>query len=316
MRAPLEYLRRLARNPKKYTSREWLRVNLKPEMWRARMNATYGAHFVLKSVRARKIRKVAVFPSKMNLFQPAESYVAWKVFKACGLAVCGADDPNADLAIAWHPATQYEIDRDLLARHRARHPVINGECTDIRKSRVGQAFSEIFGYRLEIDPLEYQGVLVRKSERNGPHDAVLLQGPLDAVEPGYVYQRLVNNETSQGQTEWRVFIVGGEIISVYANHRPTQDRFRPIPSSSELCGIDDVFTEQEQRNIAAFCKRMALDFGVLDVLRDQNDGRMYICDCNNTPTGPAEILGVSRQLRVVHTLADAFERAFLSAAAR
>jgi len=31
---------------------------------------------------------------------------------------------------------------------------------------------------------------------------------------------------------------------------------------------------------------MALDYGELDVLRNKNDGKIYIVDVNNTPQGP------------------------------
>ncbi len=214
------------------------------------------------------------------------------------------------LAIAWNPSTQYEPDAPTLERLRQRHYVVNGECTDIRKSRVGDEFFNVFGYRLEIDPLTYDGILVRKSERNGPHDATLLQGPLASVEPGYVYQRLIDYRTSYGMTEWRVLIVGRRIVHVYANCRPVDNRFVTVAARSVICTLEETFSQDERRDIERFTDAMRLDFGALDVLRDERDGRIYICDCNNTPTGPSSIMPGRLQVRIVRDLAEAFEAAY------
>ena len=275
------------------------------------MAVMYGVPFVQKCARIRRVRKVALFPMAMDHYQPAETYVAWKVLKACGARVCDAGERDTDLAFAWHPSTQYDLDQSLVQRFQERHPVINAGCTDIRKSRVGEHFSVAFGYALEIDPLTYDGILLRKSERNGAHDAMLLQGPLTSVEPGYVYQRCIDFETPKGIAEWRVFIVAGKIIGLYANYRPADNRFQTLSSSSEMCGISDAFSAEECAKIEQFAASMKLDLGVLDVLRDRQDGRVYVCDCNNTPTGPSEKLNRRNQLKLVHDLTEAFEAAYL-----
>ena len=201
---------------------------------------------------------------------------------------CRADADKTDLAIAWHPSTQYDIDDTIVERLHGRHHVVNAECTDIRKSRVGRVFASVFGYSLEIDPARYRGTVLRKSERNGPHDAVLLDGPLTQTEQGYVYQRLIDYETSLGLAEWRTIVVAGRIAAVYANYRPAENRFQPLASHSELVSVDEAFTQHEQDLIGRFSRAMRLDLGALDILRDRRDGRIYICDCNNTPTGPSQ----------------------------
>ena len=61
---------------------------------------------------------------------------------------------------------------------------------------------------------------------------------------------------------------------------------------------------------ALFAVGYTLVFGVLDILRDA-DGRMYICDCNNTPTGPSRRLSLPVQLDVIKTVAQAFEKTYL-----
>ena len=289
---PLQYARRLVRNPKKYFDRAFLQSTLKAVRWHSRMAVMYGLPYLAKCVRTRKVRNVVFFPSPIDAFLPREIYVAWKALRMCGVRICDTGSSDTDLAIAWHPSTQYDLDADTFSKYRVRHAVVNAGCTDIRKSRVDRAFEAVFGYGLPIDPLTHQGVILRKSERNGPHDAVLLDGPLQSVEEGYVYQRLVT------------------YASVYVNYRPVDNRFQPLPVASAYCSPTEAFSAAERENISRFCGLMGLDFGALDVLRD-SDGRMYICDCNNTPTGPSEKLSRSDQLRVSAEIAREFEAAFL-----
>lgn len=261
--------------------------------------------------RTRPLR-IYVFPSPLDRYQLAETYVAWKVFWNCGLEVTTNDPDSADIAIAWNPSTNYALDESALRSLEARMTVLNGRCTDIRKSIVDRVFAEVAGYSLDVDPQTYCGTMLRKSEKNGAHDARLLEGPLDAAEPGYVYQRLVSYESFYGYAEWRTFIVGRKPVETYVSYRPPDDRFRTLPSRSGLARLDETFTANERRVIAAFCERMQLDFGVLDILRDAQDGRMYISDCNNTPTGPSSTtLSVREQLQVVRNVGEAFEREYL-----
>jgi hypothetical protein len=51
---------------------------------------------------------------------------------------------------------------------------------------------------------------------------------------------------------------------------------------------------------------MALDFGGLDVLRDREDGRIYIVDVNKTDMGPPSALTAKDKLTAMRGLAQAF----------
>lgn len=304
----LHLARRLTRNPCKYLDRAFLQTAFGQAKRRAKLESLYGAPYVLKSLR-QGVRTVAFFPSPIDTFLSAEIYLIWKALRLCGARPAAADARNPDLAIAWHPSTAYRLEPELLERMRARCKTINARCTDIRKSIVDRTFAEVFGYGLPVDPVSYEGTIVRKSERNGPHDAFLLEGPAAQTEPGYVYQRLVTCETPKGIAEWRTVIVAGRIASVYVNYRPAGSRFQIHASSSEYCAVNDAFSPDEQRNISDFARRMGLDFGALDILRDA-DGRLYICDCNNTPTGPSERLTAREHYRVMSETASALERAY------
>jgi hypothetical protein len=50
------------------------------------------------------------------------------------------------------------------------------------------------------------------------------------------------------------------------------------------------------------------------VLRDRDDGRTYIIDANNTPTGPSYRLSSAELRRAVNILALAFRDEFLTTA--
>ena len=40
---------------------------------------------------------------------------------------------------------------------------------------------------------------------------------------------------------------------------------------------------RQREHIAAFCDELGLDFGALDMIRDNVDGRVYLLDANKTP---------------------------------
>ena len=44
--------------------------------------------------------------------------------------------------------------------------------------------------------------------------------------------------------------------------------------------------KDELNKIHRFCAKIGMDYGEVDVLRDRDDGRIYIVDANNTPSGP------------------------------
>ncbi len=47
-----------------------------------------------------------------------------------------------------------------------------------------------------------------------------------------------------------------------------------------------MLSENELLNIYHFCEKIGMDYGELDVLRDRDDGRIYIVDANIAPSGP------------------------------
>ena len=251
-----------------------------------------------RALRGREPRaRISFFPRK-----PHSYYAIWPVCQLADVKI--VDDPaDADLHF-------YFEDVEFLTAPRAApsdRPAFNLGCYDIRKSVVTRTFEETFGYGLSVDPTTHDGLAVEKSELNGKHDGRIVQCPLAAARPGYVYQRLVEN-TFDGQefVDIRTPIVGGRIPFVYLKRRKKSVRFSNDNHRVDLVDPDAVLSQDEQAKIAAFAQAMSLDFGGLDVLRDRNDGRIYIVDTNKTDMGPPSALPNRDKLTAMRGLAEAF----------
>jgi hypothetical protein len=97
---------------------------------------------------------------------------------------------------------------------------------------------------------------------------------------------------------------------VFVKRRPLAQRFANANTEVAMRRPDEVFSADEQVMIQRFAKRMGLDWGGLDVLRDMSDGRLYIVDANKTDMGPPTALPLEEKLEAARRLAGAF-RAFV-----
>ncbi len=144
----------------------------------------------------------------------------------------------------------------------------------------------MFGYGAEIDPRVYRGACAMKTDENARGRGFLVQAPVDRVEPGFVYQRFIAC-TEGGQTvNYRVPVIAGEIPLCYVLTRaPITDHIKTDAVECRLVETDELLSRDEQARILALCDRLGLDFGELDVLRSDDDGRIYVIDVNKTPAG-------------------------------
>ena len=105
----------------------------------------------------------------------------------------------------------------------------------------------------------------------------------------------------------RTPIVGGKTTPYVFLKKRTRDlRFTNDNHRVDLAAIDAMLSRDEQQKIAAFAAAMRMDFGGLDVLRDRNDGRIYIVDANKTDMGPPSVMRSQDKLTAMRGLADAF----------
>lgn len=241
--------------------------------------------------------RISFFPKK-----PRSYYAIWPVCQMADVKI--VDDPaEADLHF-------YFEDREFLTAPRQAptdKPSFNIGCHDIRKSVITRVFEEIFGYSLKVDPTTHHGVAVEKSEANGKHDGRIINCPIDQPRRGYVYQRLIDNRYHvDDHVDIRTPIVGGQIPFVYLKHRPAEARFSNDNDLVDMVNPDTVLSKTEQEQVLQYAAALDLDFGGLDILRDRNDGRIYIVDANKTDMGPPSTLSGQDKLKAIRLLADAF----------
>jgi hypothetical protein len=234
--------------------------------------------------------------------RPRPWYLVWPVMHAAGARMAKKPE-EADLVFFFDDVTESEPpETNISAR------LVNFHCDSISKSRVAQVFEEVFGYGLEVDPTEWAGPMVEKSEVNAAHDGRIVHGPCEA-RPGRAYQRVIDNSYQEGLVEdLRCPTLGGEIPIVFRKRRRLEDRFLNINSEVETADTADVFSADEQKKLGDFARAMRLDWGSLDVLRDKNDGRLYVVDVNKTDMGPPTALPLGKKIKATSALARAFAR--------
>ncbi len=83
----------------------------------------------------------------------------------------------------------------------------------------------------------------------------------------------------------RLNIWNGNVPIVIKRYKSKDDLF-DITVDAEFTEPYEVLSEHELELIARFSKKLGIDYGEFDALRDNSDGRLYIVDVNNTPAGP------------------------------
>ena len=231
-------------------------------------------------------------------------YLIWPVIRAAGGRI--VDDPaQADILFQFEDST---TGHPLAPPPGIRARPLNFAATDVSKTRVGEAFAQAFGYPLTVDPATHVGPAVEKSEHNGAHDGRIVTCPMQP-RPGRVYQRVVDNRCAArpGLVEdIRSPTVAGRPPVVFLKRRRVSERFANANAEVVMARPEDVYSPTELKNIASFCGILGLDWGGLDVLRDANEGRLYIVDANKTDMGPPTALPLAEKLHATRTLAKAF----------
>lgn len=223
---------------------------------------------------------------KTILFYPEMPDYRYSVHKMCHLlGYKKTNNPHSkfDMMFRWEDTTIAAKNIEELVP-KIPGLILNRRCTDISKRHVGQVFEKVFGYKLQVDPLSYIGQAIQKSDSNAKHDGKIILCPLKVVETGYVYQKLINNYFDRELTyDIRVPLFDGVIPCVYLKYRKKEYRFNRYFKSEIVWQPEEVLSREEIRNIIRFCEELGLDYGELDVLRDKDDGKVYIVDANNTP---------------------------------
>lgn len=185
--------------------------------------------------------------------------------------------------------------------------VININSSNISKIYVDKIFNDVFGYCTIIDPEQYKGKIVRKSDLNAKHDGEILNGPLKSIDRNSIYQILIDNSLNEKLVEdIRVPIIKNTLDFVYIKHRDINERFKNTTVKTDYVDIKSVLSEKEITLINSFCNKLNFEFGELDILRNKDDNKIYIVDINNTPYGPPANISKENSEKALKILAINF----------
>lgn len=223
-------------------------------------------------------------------------------------------EDDFDAACLWADQT-FITPPEVLQSIAKSKPVINLRCTDISKSRVEEVFTQVFGYSSLVDPREYRGLAIQKSDLNCDGNVIVVECPLDNPEEDHVYQKFIDSRRDGYQREYRTPVIFGQLPMVYVSKRdfpaPGDNAKRVKRHSFIPTPPEQVYSQEEIQQIIAFCAEMGMDLGELDILRDREDGRLYILDANNTPAGYGLLnrpnWAPGDRARMVEVMAQAFE---------
>jgi hypothetical protein len=215
---------------------------------------------------------------------PQPFHVIYKICKKLGWKITNDPTADADLAIYFEDITVRSECSDV-EKVKKRMPVLNSSCCNISKEYIDTVFKEVFGYEMSIDPRTHVGKCVKKSNINALHDGLVVDCPVEPEE-GYVYQKLILATCGDDRVmDLRIPIFGERIPFIIKRYRSMDDIFIATIDMA-FADTDELLSKDEQEKIITYCKKLGLDYGELDALRDGNDGRLYVVDVNNTPAGP------------------------------
>lgn len=248
-------------------------------------------------------RRILAYPRAPSKFQ-----ILYRILLLLGYKMVTDPKSKYDVALIFQPGTRYSP-MDL----SPVKPVgtINKDVRDVSKRKVEAKFEEVFGYSVGINPATHQGLALRKSDENYKHDGEIIRCPYFPKngEKGVTYQHYIDARAANGCfADLRVPIYDDEIPIVSIKYRPdTEQRFKEI-SHSEQVPPNNVLSAEEQQLLVRLARAMGMDYGEMDVLRDNCDGRIYVVDVNPCPAGLVNGFTKEQRQRSLVVLAPAFSR--------
>ena len=192
---------------------------------------------------------------------------------------------EATLTAAWHTGT-WISPRDI---GRLPDDALNRACVDIAKDTVDRMWAETAGYSIAVDPLTWRGPMVVKPLENAVRGGHLVDGPLPSRRTDVVYQRLVDSRTADGRIHsTRAMIGGGRVFFGYEKWRPYPNWFAGQKLSLPAAA-DELYSAPEQQLLVRLAQVIGLEFGEIDVVRDNESGLIYAVDANRTPVRPRSL---------------------------
>lgn len=191
---------------------------------------------------------------------------------------------QADLTVAWHTGTWLKAsDVDRLPAN-----ALNRRCIDISKATVDRLWAEAAGYSIAVDPVAWRGRLVVKPLANAVRGGRIVEGPLTQTRTGVVYERLVDSRTGDRIHSTRALIGQGEVVVAYDRWRPYPHWFGG-PEETVPAAPTELYSADEMAALLRLADLIGLEFGEVDVIRDNESGLIYAVDVNRTPVRPRSL---------------------------
>jgi hypothetical protein len=126
-----------------------------------------------------------------------------------------------------------------------------------------------------------------------------------------VYQLVIDNSYGDDLVlDIRVPIVEHTLSFAYLKYRKISERFKNTTVRTEVVPIESVLSTEEILLLNQYCKELKLEYGELDVLRNKQDGKIYVVDVNNTPQGPPANTPKEDGLKALGEIAQTLEQKF------
>lgn len=260
----------------------------------------------IKSMSNKNPKKIFFYPDHPDFHYGIKSLLCFM-----GAKIVRSIEEKPDLVVIFKDIT---VINDTIPSFPgiSQDKILNKNCKNIGKDKVNEVFEKVFGYSLSVDPLTHQGQCVRKSITNALHDGKIIQCPITEPEEGYIYQKLINNHLENDTFfDLRPAIIGNEIPVATKRLKCIDDRFG-YSFKETVVEPTEAFQEHEIKKIVEFSNMLGLDYGELDILRDNDDGRIYIVDANNTPYlyVPGRELSCKEHRLMMLKQSDSFRRQF------
>ena len=189
----------------------------------------------------------------------------------------------SDLGIRFHNDIHSDFDLFFLWTYnkmgcevddfiRDNNPINTG-CYDISKTKIAIIFDDI-----RVNPECYDGLVVRKSERQCSMDEVLIQCPTQR-DDNFIYRRYINHHNGDGFVTYRLYYFNGiKFISSITN--PCNLFSKDLNRSWKVESLD-IIPLWRRLEIERDARLFGVDFGEIDVLFDVDDEYFYVIDVNN-----------------------------------
>lgn len=198
-----------------------------------------------------------------------------------------------DVAIKCFDATFFSISL-LEVLHEIRSEIINVRCLDLSRETVGEKFAEIFNYPFNLDPSKYTGKIIKRSNILGFDSPEILTAPCKIKAPNqdFVYQKFIEANGTYFHT-----VICGDRLPIV---------IQITENMAELKSTEKVFTSTEIKKIILVAKQLGIEFGAVEILRDQTNQKIYIVNAEDTVWRLPHILTEAQKKEVLEKISPLF----------